>query len=92
MGHQAQGIVTSEMAVLVVVGLEMINIQHEHAQRLTIEGTARAFAGVHMLQPAPVEAAGEGVEIGVLFAVENDPVALAYPLAEQLQQVLHQLR
>ncbi|MDT4878595.1 hypothetical protein FQZ97_1142040 [compost metagenome] len=70
----------------------MIDIQHEHRQRLAVEGAAGAFALVDMLQPTAVEEPGEGVDLGVLFGVENDPVALANPVAEQFQEVLHQLR
>ncbi|MNN44311.1 hypothetical protein D3C81_1585950 [compost metagenome] len=70
----------------------MIDIEHEHRQRLAVEGAAGAFALVDMLQPTAVEEPGEGVDLGVLFGVENDPVALAHPLAEQLQEVLHHLR
>ena len=91
MCHQAQGIVAGQVTVLVVVGFEVVDIQHQHAQRLAVVGAAGAFALVHMLQPAAVETAGQGVDIGVLFAVEDALVALPDALAEQLQQVLHQL-
>ena len=91
MGHQAQGVVAGQMAVLVVVGLEVIDIDHQQAQRRVIERAARAFTGEGVLQPAAVVQAGEGVDVGILLGVENDLVALANPLAKHAEEVLHQL-
>ncbi|CAM3845490.1 hypothetical protein PSAL108031_11795 [Ectopseudomonas alcaliphila] len=92
MRHQTQGVIAGQMTVLIVVGLEVIDIQHQQRHGFIVEGAAGALALEHVLQPAPVETTGEGVDVGVLLAVENLPVALAHAVAEQFQQVLHHLR
>ena len=76
--------------MLVIVGIEVVYIEHQHAQWLAIEGATGAFALEDMFQPAAVIGAGKGVDIGGLFAVENDPVAFAHTVAEQFKHVLHQ--
>ena len=90
MGHQGEGIVAGEVTMLVVVDFEVVDIQHQHAQRFAIEGAAGAFTLEHMLQPAAVIGAGEGVDIGRMFAADDGAIALAHPFAEQRQHVLHQ--
>jgi hypothetical protein len=49
------------MAVVVVVDLEPVEVEHDHAERAALAGSAVDLALERLLHVAPVEQAGERI-------------------------------
>src|SRR2546425_11333578 len=61
LSHRAQYRVTGRVAERVVAALEMIDVDHHHAERLVAAPSAALFAIQRLLQVAAVEKAGQRV-------------------------------
>ena len=78
MRHQAQGVIAGQVAVLVVVGLEMVDIQHQQRQG-GVESAQTAPFGLQLLiEVAAVVKPGQAVELLQALQLRFQLQALAF--------------
>ena len=66
MGYEVQGVIVGQMVVLVVVGFEVVDIEHQQRQWFIVEGAVGVLVFEYVFQLVSVEVVGEGIDVGVL--------------------------